>query len=115
MYYIYQRISTDKQSLTRQEGAIEDYCKSNNIDILPENVYSDIITGKTIKRENYQVMKSKLQKDYTKKCINVCECIDFINIKCYNSNKGGSNARYIKAERSCKTFKCNGKHFAKVG
>lgn len=49
MYYIYQRISTDKQSLLRQEGAIEDYCKSNNIDILPENVYSDIITGKTIK------------------------------------------------------------------
>lgn len=63
MYFIYQRVSCDKQSLLRQEGAIEDYCKANNIEVPPKNVYSDIITGKTIKRENYQIMKSKLQKD----------------------------------------------------
>lgn len=63
MYYIYQRISCDKQSLTRQEGAIDDYCKTHNIEVASENIYSDIITGKTIKRENYQAMKSKLQKD----------------------------------------------------
>lgn len=60
MYYIYQRISTEKQSLIRQEGAIGDYCKSNNIVVPPENVFSDVITGKTIKRENYIALKSKL-------------------------------------------------------
>lgn len=63
MYYIYQRISTEKQSLQRQEGAIEDYCKANNIIVPEENIYSDIITGKTIKRDSYQAMKAKLQKD----------------------------------------------------
>lgn len=63
MYYIYQRISTEKQSLQRQEGAIEDYCKANNIIVPEENIYSDIITGKTIKRDSYQAMKAKLKKD----------------------------------------------------
>jgi len=63
MYYIYQRVSTEKQSLIRQEGAIADYCKANNITVPEENVFSDVITGKTIKRENYQKMKSVLQKD----------------------------------------------------
>lgn len=63
MYYIYKRVSTEKQDLTRQDGAIADYCKANNIEVLPENIYSDVITGKTIKRENYQAMKERLQKD----------------------------------------------------
>ncbi|MBO7230098.1 MAG: recombinase family protein [Bacteroidaceae bacterium] len=63
MYYIYQRVSCDKQSLIRQEGAIGDYCKANNIEVPEENIFSDVITGKTIKRENYQQMKAKLQKE----------------------------------------------------
>lgn len=63
MYYIYQRISTDKQSLIRQESAIDEYCKSNNIVVPKENIFSDIISGKIIKRENYQAMKSQLNKD----------------------------------------------------
>lgn len=63
MYYIYQRISTDKQSLIRQESAIDEYCKSNNIVVPKENIFSDIISGKIIKRENYQAMKNKLNKD----------------------------------------------------
>ena len=63
MYYIYQRISTEKQSLIRQEGAISEYCKANNIEVPEENIFSDVITGKTIKRENYQQMKAKLQKE----------------------------------------------------
>jgi DNA invertase Pin-like site-specific DNA recombinase len=62
MYYIYQRISTEKQSLIRQEGAIADYCKANNIEVPEENIYSDVITGKTIKRDKYQEMKAKLVK-----------------------------------------------------
>ena len=65
MYYIYQRVSCDKQSLIRQEGAIGDYCKANNIEVPEENIYSDVITGKTIKRENYQEMKAKLVKGDT--------------------------------------------------
>lgn len=62
-YFIYQRVSCDKQSLIRQEGMIADYCKANDITVAKENIFSDIITGKTIKRENYQLMKSKLQKN----------------------------------------------------
>ena len=62
-YFIYKRISTQKQSLIRQEGAIAEYCKANNITVDEENIYGDIITGKTIKRENYQLMKSRLQKN----------------------------------------------------
>lgn len=63
MYYIYQRISTESQTLIRQEGAIADYCKQNGIEVPKENVFSDVITGKTIKRENYQKMKQQLQKE----------------------------------------------------
>lgn len=63
MYYIYQRISTDKQSLIRQEGIIGEYCQSNNIEVSDENIFSDVITGKTIKRENYQKMKQVIAKD----------------------------------------------------
>lgn len=61
-YYIYQRVSCEKQSLIRQEGAINDYCKANNITVPKENIFSDVITGKTINREHYQEMKSKLVK-----------------------------------------------------
>ena len=63
MYYIYQRVSTQSQSMIRQEGAISEYCKANNIEVPEENIFSDVITGKTIKRENYQQMKAKLQKE----------------------------------------------------
>ena len=63
MYYIYQRISTEKQSLIRQEGAIADYCKANNIVVPEENIYSDVITGKTIKRDRYQALKRCLERD----------------------------------------------------
>ena len=63
MYYIYQRISTEKQSLIRQEGIIGDYCKANNIEVNEQNIFSDIITGKTVKRDNYQKMKQVIAKD----------------------------------------------------
>lgn len=63
MYYIYQRISTQSQSLIRQEGIINEYCSQNNIQVPKENIYSDVITGKTIKRESYQKMKALLKKD----------------------------------------------------
>lgn len=62
-YFIYQRISTEKQSLIRQEGIISEYCKTNNIEVFDDYIYSDVITGKTIKRENYQKMKQIISKD----------------------------------------------------
>lgn len=62
-YYQYKRISTNHQSLVRQDVALENYCKENDIVVPEDNIYSDIITGKTTKRVNYQIMKSKLQKD----------------------------------------------------
>ena len=65
MYYIYQRVSCDKQSLIRQEGNIAEYCKQNNIEVPEENIFSDVITGKTIKRESYQKMKLLLTKGDT--------------------------------------------------
>lgn len=61
-YFIYQRVSTEKQTVERQEAAIGDYCRENNIIVPTENIYSDVITGKTIKRKNYQEMKSRLAK-----------------------------------------------------
>lgn len=63
MYYIYQRVSTKMQSLTRQEGLMAEYCQTNNIEVPEENVYSDVISGKIIKREFYQKMKALLKKD----------------------------------------------------
>ena len=61
-YFIYQRVSTEKQTVERQESAIGEYCKENNIFVPKENIYSDVITGKTIKRKNYQAMKDRLSK-----------------------------------------------------
>lgn len=63
MYYIYKRVSTENQSLIRQDGAISDYCSANNIVVPEENIFSDKITGKTIKRDGYQAMKAKIKKD----------------------------------------------------
>lgn len=61
-YFIYQRVSTEKQTVERQESAIGEYCKENNIVVPTENIYSDVITGKTIKRKNYQAMKERISK-----------------------------------------------------
>lgn len=61
-YFIYQRVSTEKQTVERQESAIGEYCRENGIKVPTENVYSDIITGKTIKRKSYQEMKSRISK-----------------------------------------------------
>ena len=62
-YVSYSRVSTQSQSLVRQDGGIDDYCKQNNI-VLSEQ-YSDKITGKTFKRDNYLLMKQNLQKGDT--------------------------------------------------
>lgn len=61
-YVIYQRVSTSKQCLERQEYAIDEYCNANGIIVSEENRYSDKITGKTFRRDNYLQMKASLEK-----------------------------------------------------
>ncbi len=59
--YSYCRVSTQFQSLERQEDAVKKYCIENNIKI--DREFSDKISGKTFDREEYQKMKSIVQKD----------------------------------------------------
>ena len=63
-YFIYQRVSTEKQTVERQESAIGEYCRENGIEVPTENVYSDIITGKTIKRYWLEGCTRKRKKPY---------------------------------------------------
>ena len=59
------RVSTTKQDTLRQHESIVNYCKSKNIDLTDENFYVDYYTGKTFDREQYQLMKSRVEKgDY---------------------------------------------------
>ena len=57
------RVSTTKQDVGRQTGALESWQKEKGIEIPSENIFIDYYTGKTFDRENYQKMKSKLQEN----------------------------------------------------
>lgn len=63
--YYYMRISTaeerGKQKFTRQEKAIKDYCKSQNIDYDEHDVFKDDCSGKTFDRPSWKSLKSRLQ------------------------------------------------------
>ena len=62
-YYAYMRVSTDRQDISRQKEAIEDFVSHNNIEIT--SWYTDYYTGTTFDRINYQVLTSRLQQgDY---------------------------------------------------
>lgn len=62
-YYAYMRVSTDRQDIARQKGAIEEFAKSKKIEIT--SWYTDHYTGTTFDRINYQVLTSRLQQgDY---------------------------------------------------
>lgn len=61
MIYSYCRVSTQFQSLDRQEEAVKKYCEENNIKI--DREFSDKISGKTFERKEYQEMKSLVQAD----------------------------------------------------
>lgn len=63
MVYAYLRVSTKEQEFDRQLFAVQEYVKENNLELLEENIFSDKITGKVFKRENYLQLKDKLQKD----------------------------------------------------
>lgn len=62
-YYAYMRVSTDRQDIARQKGAIEDFASHNGIEIT--SWFTDYYTGTTFDRINYQVLTSRLnQGDY---------------------------------------------------
>lgn len=61
MIYGYIRCSLEIQRLDRQEEAISQYCKDNNITI--DRMFADKISGKNFDREQYQQMKNCVQKD----------------------------------------------------
>lgn len=61
MIYSYCRVSTQNQSLERQEEAVKRYCKENNITV--DREFTDKISGKTFERKEYLEMKNIVQKD----------------------------------------------------
>lgn len=64
-YYAYLRVSTNKQKIDRQEDALNEWQKRNNINILNNNIYTDYYTGKTFNRENYnKLMEIIKPNDY---------------------------------------------------
>lgn len=64
-FYYYKRVSTNKQKLDRQNEAIIEWQKQNNIIIPSENIFEDVFTGRTFNREQYQILINKLKpNDY---------------------------------------------------
>lgn len=59
--YSYCRVSTQYQSLERQEEAVKKYCEEKNIKV--DREFSDKISGKTFERNEYLLMKNIVQKD----------------------------------------------------
>lgn len=59
--YSYCRVSTQYQSLDRQEEAVKRYCKENNITL--DREFADKISGKTFERKEYQELKNIIKKD----------------------------------------------------
>ena len=52
--YAYVRVSTEKQDLTRQITAIEEYAEKNNL--IVEKIFRDKKTGRDFNRDNYKLL-----------------------------------------------------------
>ena len=64
-FYVYIRVSTDRQDIGRQIDALNEWKNKNNIEIPDNNIFTDYYSGKTFDRENYQILKTKLtENDY---------------------------------------------------
>jgi len=59
--FAYMRVSTSEQLLDRQESALKEWQGQNGVEIPPQNIFADKISGKTFRRENYLKMKELLQ------------------------------------------------------
>lgn len=58
-YYAYFRVSTNKQKIDRQDEALKQYVKENNIEIT--QIFTDYYTGKTFNREDYKKLMEIIQ------------------------------------------------------
>lgn len=63
MIYSYLRCSTQDQLLDRQDNAIKEYCRENNI--IVDRQFEDKLSGKDFNRDSYIQMKNLVQKDDT--------------------------------------------------
>lgn len=63
MIYSYLRCSCENQNLGRQDHAIHEYCKENNISV--DRQFEDKLSGKDFNRDSYLEMKNLVQKDDT--------------------------------------------------
>lgn len=61
MYYGYHRVSTKEQNLERGIKGIEDFCNNRNYKL--EKVFVDKISGKTIDRPRYTVLKEDVLRE----------------------------------------------------
>ena len=59
-YVAYHRTSTKDQHLDRGITELTEYCKSNNIKLYKNKVYTDQKTGKTFDRPRYQMLKEEI-------------------------------------------------------
>ena len=59
--FFYARVSTLEQDISRQQLAMREWERANAVEILPQNMFADKISGKTFRRENYLKMKELLQ------------------------------------------------------
>ena len=61
----YMRISTKeergKQKFTRQEQAIDRWCKENNVEITERRIYKDDASGKSFDRKAWKELESDIQ------------------------------------------------------
>ena len=60
--YAYIRVSTEHQSYNRQYKQLNDFIKTENIEIKPENIISEKRTGKNLDRPMFAGLVNKLQK-----------------------------------------------------
>lgn len=61
MFYGYHRVSTKEQNLERGIKGIEDFCKSRNYKL--EKVFVDKMSGKTVDRPRYTVLKEDVLRE----------------------------------------------------
>lgn len=63
MVFGYLRVSSNEQNLDRQVEAMNEYKKSNNIDI--DRLFSDKMSGKNFERPSYMALKGTLRNGDT--------------------------------------------------
>lgn len=62
-FVAYHRTSTKDQHLDRGINEITEYCKSNNIKLYKNKVYTDQKTGKNFDRPRYQMLKKEILEE----------------------------------------------------